>query len=905
MRFTYACFKGYIGFYNGLGLEKVEINFNLCKNNIILIHGINGSGKSTLLDALNVFPDPSSSFTPNIDGEKLLTLVNNNDIYNIRIISPCDIKGGRKQTKAFISKNGLELNSNGNITSYKEIIFSEFELDSNYISLSKLSCNDRGLGDKSPSERKKFASNIVENLETYNDIYKTLNKKSLIFKSHINNLHTKIQNIGMRDNLEMTVKSLRQKESELNTRIMDLNNKIVAIEAKSTIDEDEAKRIQSLNNQILELENIINPLRSNIKGFVHKTQIKESEIKIKCEEDSKLLEFYNNKITELSSLWMDKSKRLSSTNDSIVAMEAELSSYSNNIDKQLEDKYKSSNLRLEEINKDLASLNIEPDIELIYTIKNVLDLYDEFIKKIDLLYDKATPEMLNFICIVYDPLVIDKLKKESNELILKIESIREEINERIQHMKDLSILENRPKDCTNNSCPFISMAVEVSNKLSGRDVCKELEALQLEQTKLSNKITENDNKIDVYSSYLQERTKLDAIIDKINSYNRDLCRLGDNILTDVSLLLSGISNMSLFNEQRDPVRLRAGLNLLNSLKVELELNKDLKYEYKSFREKIQLINSTKNMLDKLKLEREELMKETAESKKSLDDYESLRNSLNNKLSTEKAYYNVYVEYSEKIREKELLDVQLLDYKNKSAKILEQVSNIQEYKSDIVKLTNELAPIAMEIQRLSGQLLMLDSYYNEYNNYKEKYDMIETLKKYCSPTGGGIQTLFMQLYMSKTLDLSNQVLGMLFNGEYKLLDFVINQNEFRIPFIGSGLPVDDISSGSASQICIMGMIINLVLLHQASTKFNIARLDEIDGPLDARNRIEFVKILHHTIHILNIEQLFIISHSVEVDASSVDIIKLKSYDNFGDSGQLIGNIIYNYDEEIQKHIYKNN
>ena len=74
------------------------------------------------------------------------------------------------------------------------------------------------------------------------------------------------------------------------------------------------------------------------------------------------------------------------------------------------------------------------------------------------------------------------------------------------------------------------------------------------------------------------------------------------------------------------------------------------------------------------------------------------------------------------------------------------------------------------------------------------------------------TLFMQLYMTKTKELANQVLSMLFGGGYTILDFIINSNEFRIPFVGEGLPVDDISSGSASQIAMMGMIINLVLLN---------------------------------------------------------------------------------------------
>ena len=204
----------------------------------------------------------------------------------------------------------------------------------------------------------------------------------------------------------------------------------------------------------------------------------------------------------------------------------------------------------------------------------------------------------------------------------------------------------------------------------------------------------------------------------------------------------------------------------------------------------------------------------------------------------------------------------------------------------------MTPIVNDINRLTGQLTILESYYVEYNEYKEKYNVIETLKKYCSPTGGGIQTIFMQLYMSKTLELSNQVLSMLFGGEYHLLDFIINQNEFRIPFVGAGLPVDDISSGSSSQISIMGMVINLVLLHQGSTKFNIARLDEVDGPLDNRNRLEFVETLFKIIMILNIEQLFIISHSIEVDASNVDIIKLKGYNDYD---TINGNVIFDYRE----------
>jgi hypothetical protein len=124
--------------------------------------------------------------------------------------------------------------------------------------------------------------------------------------------------------------------------------------------------------------------------------------------------------------------------------------------------------------------------------------------------------------------------------------------------------------------------------------------------------------------------------------------------------------------------------------------------------------------------------------------------------------------------------------------------------------------------------------------------------------------------------------MLFGGSYQLMDFIINESEFRIPFIGEGLPVDDISSGSSSQIAMMSLIINLVLLHQASTTFNIAELDEVTANLDAHVNSQFTEVLFHSMKILNIEQLFLISHSTEIDNTFADVIKFKGYDDYESS-----------------------
>ena len=899
MRYTYACFKGYIGFWNGLGLDKVEIDFTKCRNNIVVISGINGCGKSTLMNALNPFPDSSNAFAPNMNGEKLLSILNNGDTYNIRIVSPVDNSGNRKQTKAFISKNGLELNSTGNVTSYKDVIFSEFELDSNYISLSQLSGTNRGLADKKPAERKKFVSNIIDNLETYNQIYKTLNKKSLIYKSHINTLHTKIQNIGDKTQLELDLRSLQKKADSISSEQQNLNNTIVSLETKISINQEEAKQIQDIKIQYDSVNSQVLELRNRLKVMYNKTKIKESEIEDRFRQDSDLMKEYKYKLESENSNWKNKVERYRTTEDSIIALQADIDSYNSSVDVEIEKKYIESNNHIDSIKKSLKGYGVEANTELILPLISLLNFYERFSRQIDSFYDGLDPEKLKYIVYNYDPEDGNKLQNQLNDTFASIDKTKEDILTIKENMSKLSVLDNRPKNCKLDKCPFISEALEIKSNIGNLDLEEELSKILEAQIKLSESVTEIQKNIEIYHLCVSKRTEYDAIINGIREIGNGFVLFNDDLLSDTDRFNRALVNMNMFNNQKDPTRLRDSLNLLRELDSELKINNSLSIEYKAYKEKKEMIESTVKLVDKLSKDLLNINKEIEESRKSIDNYKTLINTLDLKLRVETEYMDINTQFNDKSKVLYDLKLKIDDIEKKSSDELKAINQINDMKNKIIDLNRELNPITNSIQRISGQLTLLDSYYEEYNRYNTSYNMIETLKKYCSPTGGGIQTLFMQLYMSKTLELSNQVLGMIFGGEYRLLDFVINQNEFRIPFIGSGLPVDDISSGSTSQICIMGMVISLVLLHQASTKFNIARLDEIDGGLDHRNRFEFVNVLYQSMPILNIEQLFIISHSMELETSNVDIIKLKTYSDFEDGIPNDGNVIYDYSEVIKK------
>ena len=212
------------------------------------------------------------------------------------------------------------------------------------------------------------------------------------------------------------------------------------------------------------------------------------------------------------------------------------------------------------------------------------------------------------------------------------------------------------------------------------------------------------------------------------------------------------------------------------------------------------------------------------------------------------------------------------------------------KESINQNTYTLAPLMKERDKVLHSVQMMKDYITERDELQANYDFIETIRYYSSPTTG-IQLVFMELYMGKIIALANELLTLLFNGQFVIQPFVINDTEFRIPCLGSGYLNDDISSMSSSQIGMISMILSFALLHHSSTKYNIIKLDEIDGPLDYNNRVYFTDVLNSIMDIMKTEQCIMISHNAELQVDNADVILLKHDDTNMDYNR--GNIIWRY------------
>jgi DNA repair exonuclease SbcCD ATPase subunit len=889
----YAYFKGYAGFYNGMGLESIEIDFSKAVNNIILIIGKNGSGKTTLLQHLNPFPDPSTSFLPEMDAEKRLSLFDNGDSYNIQIISQTDNKGGRKTTKAFIQKNGEELNPNGNVSSYKEIIFSEFELDSNYISLSMLSSNDRGLGDKTPSDRKKFASNIIENLEVYNDIYKTLNKKSLIFKSHINTLGDKIRNLGNRTTLENELGLLRNKEVELDKELNDIRETIGALKAKSTIDPNDALRINELQSSRAEYMEKLEESELSLKRFQTSTKIKKENVDKELSKDIELADKYQLELNTISTSISEKNNQLNSYYTALHNLKSIVENQQE-LDVDLENNIKESKDKIKDILNQLSSYNISPDMIKDIGIQKIdlhIDACNSIVSFVDTLYDSLTNiQDIKYVCSDVD--YVSDCKNKIGSLETELLSVRESIKKLEYDAEILKTLRIKPKSCTITTCPFISEAISLKSQYKTTDLSNKLTKMLNNEKSIVEKLEELNSELSQMEVFMNKRRDLHSFLQ--SNYNNLYLPLFNILGIDMSidLLISSIGDNRSLNILRDNSKVIDIRNLLIEYNTEEDLLDKLQYKFDIQAEKIKLVESNIKQIKDTEKNISQLESDLEELNGRKNTITGLLSNLNEKITREEQYSRAYKEYLDISNTISDTDKELQAYSGKTEEARAMMEALEMYNPQIKELEDKIRQVREAISERQGIIAMIDTYTNEYNDYQERYNMINLIKKYCSPSGGGIQTIFMQLYMSKTLELSNQLLGMIFGGEYQLLEFVINEKEFRIPFIGSGLPVDDISSGSASQIAIMGMIINLVLLHQGSTKFNIARLDESDASLDGRNRAYFMNIIRSAAQILEMEQVIMISHSMEEDMSNTDIIKLKGYDDYelNTSG---GNIIYDY------------
>lgn len=869
----------YGGIYNGMGLYEIEIDFTKCRNKIVLIKGDNGSGKSTIESALKPLPDDNSSFISGVNASKEIEYIDevNGLIYSITYIHEC--KNQSRISKGYFKKifpngNVIDLNPSGNISSCKEMINEELDLDANYITLTQLSSTKRGIADLRPAERKRYVNSILSSTDVYNTMYKTLSKKASTYKALMNSISSKIDNVGNTVQLQEELKSIESKISETE-KLMEQHNEVINKEKGMLLSIDP-------NNEI---SNRIETYTESTKTYSNKK-----------DEFSKQLNKIYSTDPNLSTIVINK-EILDKLNQDIIDTKYLIESTKERINNLIKEREQEAS-RLEDETAKLKSINSGMNLIEVKRIKDDLTSRKEKIRKrwgdiVDLntithdefmIAYEAIKQMIEILNQPIELIPSDNIEIEYLDILRNIERLDNEIEDtavfrnkiEVNEYK-LDILEQRPSDCNNNSCPFIADA------LKAKKIIDEL----MEQRKGFASISELNKQKESYEQKLSNIERNKRLLEIYNTNRIILSKLQLNLDTYENCIVS-LSRDRFMILPTLTGFIEYSNDLIEYKSIDKDLN-DISVKYNALYNQKDLINMITDSINRLNTNiNEDTIKINAMNEEissltkkyndmcklcvSLEDIFNLRASLN--------------ECEESLR---ILNEEIEKDRSNIDRIEKLNSDIDKLNVNISELKSQLEPLRKTAESLRYRITLSAEYSKEYEQYNMMYTKIETLKYYCSPTTG-IQLLFANMYLNKIMDNANKILNKLFGGTFALLPLIITESEFRIPVaVRGGINHDDITSMSSAQISLISMIISISLLSQTSTKLNIIVGDEIDAPFDSENRREFMNILTQLMGLVNSSQCVLISHNSEIPLNNCDVILLKNENDVITEG----NIIWSY------------
>lgn len=904
MRFLSIKLVNYIGIYNGMGLYNIDIDMTKCRHKMTIIRGENGSGKSTLSKAMGLFPDPNDAFIPGMPARKEIVLQDGNTLYKLVFIHGIKQNGDRDTTKAYITKTfndvAVELNENGNVSSYKDILYSELGLDANFLALSQLSNDDRGLADKKPAERKRFVNSIISSLETYNSIYKTLSKRSSNYKSMINAIVAKLNVLGdessIKSNLDVVesrINELQDMKDRAVTELASANSMISILDPDGSIQLENSKLSSEL--AISEKESsktlaILNGLfqSNNIDPASNIAKLRQSVI------DKKNSLIIDNQIARgnIESFMREKESESTDLAEKTNRLSSLKSGYNYEMLVDSVAKYRDE---LQAIRDDVAKVGID-DItsiskeEYILALEILKDL-EEHISNFKSRYDAHTMEFIINYYLEHGQVpdrdtcqdIINMQKKFSSQL-QEAEDEKKLIQSRIGLLDKLNL---RPNTCTDNSCEFIKEAVE----FSATNPTKRLEELDQTIEYCKNSIYDLERDLEVNNEINNCINEFAVISREVKRNASILAKMPNgDMFKDINVFFHRLLTGYSFDYMREIYKYIDLANEFDTYKSIAKVLADYEAELKVYESKADIIESLITSINSINESLKGIEDRITSTLQEVSDREKQISSLQERESVFDAILFQMDKNAPVVEKINNLRNKLQENNRKMQDIQKSLEVCEKCKQDIHAITFQLEPFMKERDKLVHTVEMMKDYLAEKKQLETNYEFIETIKYYSSPTTG-IQLVFMELYMGKIIALANELLGYLFGGQFVIQPFVINDTEFRIPCLGSGYLNDDISSMSSSQIGMISMILSFALLHHSSTKYNIIKLDEIDGPLDYNNRTYFMDVLNRIMNIMGTEQCIMISHNSELQVDDCDIILLRHDPNNTDYSR--GNIIWSY------------
>lgn len=872
-----------------LGFPEFEINRYNSKNDIILLVGGNGYGKSLLMSHWTPKVNESTNNRKRIIGEKgkeaskEVDIISYNSNNSVDFLYKCKIIYGESSTNCSIVRENpytgerIELNTNGLVSSYEDILSQEFNLDKRYVNITYLSPQITSLVSMSPSIRYNYLSNWLPDISSYIDAYKIVFKKINSVNRQVKMLETDIGDISI-ENVTHQITNLKSKVKTIKESIDSVKNKKMHL----TIVRD---RLADVDRSFIKL---------NIDKLLRNKKILDSH-------------YENLKI-------LDKKSKLYSGKDGITKLQDDIYQFENNL-KTIRDRLEwlsrsidENRIRLKETEYNLGMLKDTgdslPEIgSMIERIETSIIEHSDIIKRyissypfLEELSSNFTNNEFNILdntlstvrdrCLKIQELIsvekVDQLSKYSEindkHTTFLITKIRELDNMASLTLEKISMLKNSPLDPSildliPNFCDFSRCGViQEIQRLLSPDI--EVEKLQIqlqtiyeEKSKVEGELELIDNENNDIIMAITYIGDIEHSLQRDKNYIIKLpCKIKDILSGGISPLMSNL-NILLRDMEiiREFVSIRDQYSVYNT---ELKVLKDKETSLKFIRNMNSGVKNMNDTIDSLIRERNSLTDNGSILLKELQSLYELKESLTS-IRENIDEYNI-------VSNKQCEEFNLMKKLCKDWYYREKLNiSINNLDLEIRMLSNEETSTQFQLDSLNKTIITKKSLLELRDKLILSIKELELLQDAWNPKTG-IPSLFIQNFLKSIHIYSNIYLEALNGKTLKISKFEIGKTarEFPIEVVKEdGSVVPDISQCSEGEISILTLAISLALLNLITSNggYNILRIDELDSHLDFIRRKRFVEMIQERLKELNSKQCLIISHNNNFDEIPADII----------------------------------
>lgn len=897
MKITYLLLENFVGIQKGTGREKLEIDFSESNKRIIMLLGKNGSGKTTILSMLNPFAGSNDKRKKIImegkEGKKEIIYFDSSENTYYQIVHLYSPKKGRNANgheissffKKITEEGEVELNPNGGVRTFEALILEHFKIDSNYFLAGRIGTNVNSFIDLSSSDRKVFISKFLPDIDETENAKKIVASKISDLKKRTLALSTNIESVSI---------------EELADEIHNYENQIEGVSYEIELNAIEIGKLEGRLNGLETLYGLVPEdfLKNVLDMNRNLTQLYSQLSSVSTDETPSVLNETRNQILANIMRLSERKKNLTEKKDTI-SKNISLISNSLNQMANVDEKETQRRLTLSISNKKTLEENRDQFVKFLETFpRNFEDLYDSFSqsveyrkifnlfnKKILRLHEDATEltevpilirRLPNKTSLIRD---IEKNSQNISTLNSRLASLNDTLNHKNQKaVIGEFLIKTSLSPCEDEHCPYQSIVNA--------------------QTDVITDIDELKSNIEKVSESIDALTKLNEILKKIEEVVVSFERFHTEYLLKLKDELAML-NLVFEIDDDSIITLK---NFINSFETaeENELNfidftiidkyKEATESLYKTQENIHSIQHSIDQYTDLLSAAASVTRSFNEKKESLESLKSEVSSIRTEiLSIDTSIVNHERDLSEvekKIAVKESSGL----IQEEANKLKEKIDNIMKYTNDKKELTSrreELYSVMNTNKKnlgslrlfLNNKILKRDSYNSAQTELVEINNVMDIAKSvnYALDVTKGIPLILNYNLLFEIKTVANMLLDIIYQGTIQIEDFYMTDRDFLIPIRNNGLVTNDISELSQGEEALIKTAISFsIFSNNLSSVYNILYLDEIDSTLSEDNRRLFLNVLKKQLDLLNVEQVFIISHNNAFHTEDIGMVLLDGH-----------------------------